>query len=171
MVNFPTHIPSCDSHSPVLLNLFISSDARICSTMTFPPFADSDHSVVSVSTDFPSSSQWNVLSHCIAYDYSCADWDGLRDPLRDVKTLKFLKDLYGLFCLFISALVSSFIEIFATGMLKLIKTKNILVRQSLKTKDMLICLRYKAYRDKLNHLVRKNPWYKVTLIDIQFSKI
>ena len=22
--------------------------------------------------------------HCIAYDYSCADWDGLQDHLRDV---------------------------------------------------------------------------------------
>ena len=101
--------------------------------------------------------KFSVSLHSIACDYSCGDWDGLRDPFRDVKTLKFLKDLYHLFCLFISALVSSFIEIFATGILKLIKTKNILVRQSLKTKDMLICLRYKAYRDKLNHLVRKNP--------------
>ena len=37
MVNFPTWIPDCDSHSPVLLDLFISSDASICSTMAFPP--------------------------------------------------------------------------------------------------------------------------------------
>ena len=29
MVNFPTQIPQCDSHSPALLNLFISSDTRI----------------------------------------------------------------------------------------------------------------------------------------------
>ena len=35
MVNFPTRIPDCDSHSPVLLDLFISSDASICSTMAF----------------------------------------------------------------------------------------------------------------------------------------
>ena len=53
MVNFPTRIPDCDSHSPALLNLFISSDASICSTMTFPPFSNSDHVVVSVSIDFP----------------------------------------------------------------------------------------------------------------------
>ena len=38
MVNFPTRIPDCDSHSPALLDLFISSDASICSTMAFPPF-------------------------------------------------------------------------------------------------------------------------------------
>ena len=33
MVNFPTRIPDCDSHSPALLDLFLSSDASICSTM------------------------------------------------------------------------------------------------------------------------------------------
>ena len=36
MVNSPTQIPDCDSHSLVLLDLFISSDASICSTMAFP---------------------------------------------------------------------------------------------------------------------------------------
>ena len=35
MVNFPTRIPDCDSHSPALLDLFLSSDASICSTMGF----------------------------------------------------------------------------------------------------------------------------------------
>ena len=37
MVNFPTPIPDYDSHSLALLDLFISSDAGICSTMTLPP--------------------------------------------------------------------------------------------------------------------------------------
>ena len=37
MVNFPTRIPDCDSHSPALLDLFLFSDASICSTMVFPP--------------------------------------------------------------------------------------------------------------------------------------
>ena len=31
MVQFPTWIPGCDSHSPALLDLFISSQASICS--------------------------------------------------------------------------------------------------------------------------------------------
>ena len=35
MVNFPTQIPDRDSHSPALLDLFISSDASICSAMAF----------------------------------------------------------------------------------------------------------------------------------------
>ena len=84
MVNFPTRIPDCDSHSPALLDLFLSSDASICSTMAFPPLENSDHVVVSVSIDFPSNSQRDALFHHIAYDYSCADWDGLHDHLSDV---------------------------------------------------------------------------------------
>ena len=82
--NFPTWIPDCDSHSPALLDLFISSDTSICSTKAFPPLGNSDHVVVSVSIDFPSYSQLDALFHRIAYDYSCADWDCLRDHLRDV---------------------------------------------------------------------------------------
>ena len=56
MVNFPTRIPDCDSHSPALLDLFLSSDANICSTMGFNPLGNSDH-VVSVSIDFPANAQ------------------------------------------------------------------------------------------------------------------
>ena len=79
IVNFPTRIPDCDSHSPAL-----SSDASICSTMPFPPLRNSGHVVVSVSIDSPSYSQWNAPFYCIAYDYdySCAlgqSYDHLRD--------------------------------------------------------------------------------------------
>ena len=56
MVNFSTWIPDCDSNSPALLDLFISSDASIFSTIAFPPLGNSDHVVVSVSTDFPTNS-------------------------------------------------------------------------------------------------------------------
>ena len=84
MVNLPTGIPDCDSHSPALLDFFLSSDASICSTMTFSPLKNSDHVVVSVSIDFPTNSQQDAPFHRIGYDYSCADWDGLRDHLRDV---------------------------------------------------------------------------------------
>ena len=35
MANFPTRIIDCDSHSPALLDLFISSNTSICSTMAF----------------------------------------------------------------------------------------------------------------------------------------
>ena len=83
MVNFLTRIPDCDSHSPALLDFFLS-DASICSSMAFSPLRYSDRVVVSVSIDFPSNSQWDVPFHRRAYDYSRADWDGLRDHLRDV---------------------------------------------------------------------------------------
>ena len=84
IVNFPTQIPDCDSHSPALLDLFLSSDASICSTMAFPPLGNSDHGFVSVSIDFPINSKQDTPFHRVAYDYSRADWDGLRDHLRDV---------------------------------------------------------------------------------------
>ena len=83
MVNFPTRIPDCDSHSPALLDLFLSSDASFYSIMAFPQSRNSDH-FVSVSIDFPSNSQRYAPFHPIAYGYSRADWDGLRDHLRDV---------------------------------------------------------------------------------------
>ena len=43
MVNLPTRIPKCDSQNPGLLDLLISTDARICSTVAFPPLGNSDH--------------------------------------------------------------------------------------------------------------------------------
>ena len=46
---------------------------------------NSDHVVVSVSiSNFPSNSNLDVLFHHIAYGYSLADWDSLRDYLRGV---------------------------------------------------------------------------------------
>ena len=84
MVNFPTWIVDCDSHSPALSDLFISSDASICSTMAFPSLGNSDHVAVSVSIDFLINSKQDAPFHSIAYDYSCADWDSLHNHLRDV---------------------------------------------------------------------------------------
>ena len=81
MVNFHNQIPECYSQSLALLNLFISSDASICSTIAFTPLGNSDHDVVSVLIEFSSNSQWHALFYYIAYEYSCA---GLCDHLRDV---------------------------------------------------------------------------------------
>ena len=83
MINFHTWTPECGSHSPTLLELFISSDASICSAMAFPPLGTSDHVAVSVSIDFPSNLQQDAPFHHITYDYSRADWDDLHDHLRD----------------------------------------------------------------------------------------
>ena len=68
----------------LLFWIYFVLDASICFTMAFPQLGNSDHVVVSVSIDFPSNSQRDAPFHCIAYDYSCADWDGLCDHLRDV---------------------------------------------------------------------------------------
>ena len=67
-----------------LLDFILSSDTSICSTMVFPPVGNSDHVVVSVSMNFLSNLKGDALFHRIAYDYSCADWDGFCDHLRDV---------------------------------------------------------------------------------------
>ena len=67
--------------SPALLDLFLSSDASICSAMAFSPLGNSAHVLVSVYIDVPSNSQRDAQFHCIAYDYSHADWDGLYDHL------------------------------------------------------------------------------------------
>ena len=53
----------------------------ICS---FLPLENSDHVIVSVSIGFPINSKQDIPFHCIAYDYSRAVWDGLRDHLRDI---------------------------------------------------------------------------------------
>ena len=82
MLNFPAWIPDCDSHSPILLDLFISSDTSICSRIAFLPLENSDNVVDSVSIDFPINSKQDALLHHIPYNHSCADCDGLCDYLR-----------------------------------------------------------------------------------------
>ena len=51
--------------------------------MALPPLGNSDH-VISISNDFPTNSKQDALLHRITDGYSCADWDGLQDHLRDV---------------------------------------------------------------------------------------
>ena len=84
MVNFPTQIPDCDSHSHVLLDVFISSDARIYSAMAFPPLGNSDRVAVSVTINSPSTSNGDDPFYRTACGYSWADWDGLCDHFRDI---------------------------------------------------------------------------------------
>ena len=91
MVNFSTQIPDCDSHSLALLDLLLSSDASICSTMAFPPLGNSDQVFVSVSIDFPSYLQQDPPFHRIAHDYSRVDWDGVCDHLRNLLSEDILK--------------------------------------------------------------------------------
>ena len=69
MVNFPIWIPNCDSHSPALLDLFLPSDASICSAMTFlhPEI------LIILLSQFPLNFSYTKLDapfHRIAYNYS-----------------------------------------------------------------------------------------------------
>ena len=84
IINFPTWVPDCDFHSTVLLDLFISSEASICSTVAFPPLRNSDYVIATVSIDFPINSKQDTPFHHVTYDYSHTDWNGLCDHLRDV---------------------------------------------------------------------------------------
>ena len=72
MVNIPTWFPDCESRSPALWDLFLSSSVCICFTIAFSSFGISNHVVVSVSIDFPSNG--NVPFHSIAYEFSLVDW-------------------------------------------------------------------------------------------------
>ena len=147
MVNFPTRIPDCDSHSPALLDLFISSDTSICSTMAFPPLRNSDHVVVSVSIDFPSNSQQDVLFHCIAQDYSCADWDGLRDHLRDVP----LEDIFKLSA---SAAAREFFEWVQVGLY--IPNRQYQVKSHSSPQFSAACAAVIVYRNHFFHLCQRD---------------
>ena len=91
LLNFPTSILDCDSHSPAFLDLFLSSDGSICSTMAFHPLGNFDHVLALVSIDFPINSKQDKLFHHVAYDYSHADWDGLHDHLRDIPRVNIFK--------------------------------------------------------------------------------
>ena len=71
IVNFSTWIPDCDSHTPALLEFFLSSDASICSKMAFPPLGNSYYVLVSIY--FLSNWKWDDLFHCITYNYSDAN--------------------------------------------------------------------------------------------------
>ena len=65
IVNFPTWIPDCNSHSPALLDLLLFSEASICSAMVFPLLQNYDH-VVSVSIDFQINLKQDALFYHLA---------------------------------------------------------------------------------------------------------
>ena len=148
MVNFPTMIPDFDSHSPALLDLFISSDTSICSTVAFPPLGNSDHVVVSVSTDFPTNSQQDAPFHRIAYDYSRADWDGLRDHLRDVPW----EDIFKLGA---SAAASEFCEWVQVGIDVYIAHRKYQVKPHLSPWFSAACAAAIVHRNHFFHMYQK----------------
>ena len=69
----------CDSYNPALLDVFISSNPSVCSSVLFPLLENCNHVTVSVSINFASNSKRDVPYHCVAYDCSHVDWGGLCD--------------------------------------------------------------------------------------------
>ena len=61
------------------MDFSLSFHASICSTMAFPTLGNSNHVVGSVSINFPVNPKPIALFYRIAYDYSHAEWDGIRD--------------------------------------------------------------------------------------------
>ena len=70
--------------SVTLLDLFLSFDPRICSTVAFTSSGNSDYVVFLVSIDFPSKWIKGTPFHHADFHYYYADWDGLHDNSRDI---------------------------------------------------------------------------------------
>ena len=69
MVNLTTAIAYCRSHNVTLSDLFLSSDATVCSTVAFPSLGNSDHVAAAASNDLPSNSTAEVSFHCKTFGY------------------------------------------------------------------------------------------------------
>ena len=68
IVNFPrtfSRIPGCDCHNPALLDLLLSSDGSICSTMVFPPLGNSDHVAISPLTLQQTQNEMPISRHSL----------------------------------------------------------------------------------------------------------
>ena len=127
MVNFPTRISDCDSRSPALLDLFLCSDASICSTMDFSPLGNSDYVVASVSINFLSKPKLDASFHHLAYDYSRVDWDDLRNDLRDLPWKDIFKlgvsaDIFKIYLSFCTCRSTGRLEMDLSSRLKIVVT-------------------------------------------------
>ena len=83
MVNFPTWIPDCDSHCPVLLGFFLLTQYLFYNYLPSIGKFWSCFCLSCLQLSFKLNRGCPILS-CSLYDYSCADWDSLCDHLKDV---------------------------------------------------------------------------------------
>ena len=93
IVDFPIRIPDRDDHQPYLLDLFLCSNPDSCTVASHSPLGKSDHKVVSVDVKFVVKSTNEHPYPGTLYSYSKADWDGLRDHLRDVPWLSMMSPM------------------------------------------------------------------------------
>ena len=116
--------------------------------------------LLSVSIDFPSNSQRDAPFHRIAYDYSRADWDGLRDHLRDVPWEE-------LFKLSASAAASEFCEWVQVGIDVYIPHRKYQVKPHSSSWFSAACA---AVIVRRNHFFRLNQKDKSSESKVQFSQ-
>ena len=109
---------------------------------------DSDH-VVSVSSDFPINSKQDTPFHCVAYNYSHADWDGLFDHLRDVPQEDISK-------LSASVAASEFCEWVQVGINVYIPHRKYHVKPHLSPWFSAACAIVIVHRNHLLHLCQQN---------------
>ena len=111
MVNFHIRIPHCDSQR---LELFISSNPRICPTGTLRRLGKSDHVAISVSTDLSSNSNRDTPFHCRTYDKFCTDTDDRRDYLTDFPWKDIFKPVFSApvteFCEWVQVVIDVYIS-------------------------------------------------------------
>ena len=131
------------------MDLCLSSDTSICSTKAFPPLGNSDHVVISVSIDFPINSKQDTLFYCVAYDYSCADWDGLHGHLRDVPW----EDMFKLSA---SVVASEFCEWFQVGIDLYIPHRKYQVKPHSSPWFSAACAAALVHRNHFFHLYQQN---------------
>ena len=117
--------------------------------MAFPPLGNSDHVVVSVSIDFSINSKQDTPFHRMAYDYSRADWDGLRDHLRDVPW----EDIFKLSA---SAAASEFFEWVQVGINVCIPHRKYQVKPHSSPWFSTACAAATVHRNHFFHLYQQN---------------
>ena len=76
MVNFPTWIPDCDSHCPVLLVLILSSDPSICPTLALPLLENSDYVVMP-----------KLLKGCVNYIFASLFFFCLKESFCETRSV------------------------------------------------------------------------------------
>ena len=90
-----------------------------------------------------------LVSHCIAYGYSCADWDDLCDHLRDAPW-------EGIFKLCASASTHEFCEWFQVGTDVYIPHRKYQVKPHLSLWFSAACAAAIVHRNHFFHLYQKN---------------
>ena len=115
----------------------------------FPRLRNSVRVVVSVSIDFPINSKQNAPFDRVTYNYYHADWDGLRDHLRDVP----LEDVFKLSA---STAARKFCEWFQVGIDVCIPHSKYQIKSHSSSWLSAVCANVIVHRIQFYHLYQQN---------------